>query len=220
MTTRDELVRLYGDSPIMRALAELLPGGGALNELMAHRAAEIDRERLKTLLDEIAAGARPLTQETIASEDFLHCFFATIRASRLTRQRQKIRLLGRLLTASFDPTAPPAVDRFERYLGILDEMTFEEIQLLSIVSKHEKAADPEGNPVQRTNRYWSALKAEASASLGLPEASIEPLLTRLSRTGLYQPITGAYLDYEGGRGMLTPLYEELATLISTERFKV
>jgi hypothetical protein len=36
---------------------------------------------------------------------------------------------------------------------------------------------------------------------------LEAMLDRLTRTGLYQTIVGAFIDYTGGRGYLTAYFE-------------
>ena len=213
----DRLIVRYADVPAIRALVELVPEGvgGALNELVAHRIEEIDNDRLDTLFHELSQGKRQLTRETIESEDFLHCYFATIRAVRITRQRQKIRYFGRLLASSY-PSAGSAecADRFERYLGILEELTFEELRLLAIVAKHEQASTPAGNPFQNVCAYWEGLMKDAIDSLGLPRALIESLLARLERTGLYQPVAKVWVSGDVPRRTLTPLYAELSAVVA------
>jgi hypothetical protein len=55
-------------------------------------------------------------------------------------------------------------------------------------------------------RFWADFEANADNELSLDSETLQAMLNRLARTGMYQEITGGYVDYGGGRGYLTPVF--------------
>ena len=64
------------------------------------------------------------------------------------------------------------------------------------------------NPLQRASKFWGDFESEAQKEFGLGRDLLQGALTRLARSGMYQEITGAFTDYGGGRGYLTPMFAE------------
>jgi hypothetical protein len=56
--------------------------------------------------------------------------------------------------------------------------------------------------VQRTSTYWKAFH-DKMLEMGIPQDEHAGLLGRLTRTGLYTELTGAFLNNAGGQGVLT-----------------
>ena len=106
---------------------------------------------------------------------------------------------------------PESYDRYEEELAIIDELGYREFIVLSILSRYERENPllPGMNRLQRARKFWREFEKEAAQAVEIEPAEVEGYLQRLSRTGLYQPITGAYLDYTGGLGHLTPRFERI-----------
>lgn len=133
-----QLSLIYEKSPKTKALLQLLPSWGAADTLLQQRADEIKQERLKTFFDELKNGECELTEELIESEDFLHCYFITVKAALNTRRREKIKMFARLLRSVTNSSVLSSIDDYEDYLSILDELSFRELQVLSILDRYEK----------------------------------------------------------------------------------
>jgi hypothetical protein len=99
-------------------------------------------------------------------------------------------------------------DEYEEIISIIEELSFNELAMLAILGRFEKANPMKDNetPVQWTAKYWEKFVQATSTELMLPEELIQPMLVRLQRSGCYQEIGGNYMDYAGGLGTLTALY--------------
>lgn len=211
-----DLVQRY-ENPYIRALVQLLPTvGGPLDTILGAIVAGINQERAKTFFDELAAGAQKLDSDTAKSEPFLHAYLSTVRAVQSTRQREKIQFLARLLAAGTRGGVEYG-DDYEELLSILEETSYPELltlaRLAELESQHPYAwfhTNERETDGQRADRIWKAFTAGFGS---LSEDDIRAHLTRLSRTGLYEPLTSTSYDNEGGRGRTTPLYRRLASSI-------
>ena len=208
----------YGDSPKTRALLQLLPAWGVADNLLQQRADEIKQERLRTFFDELENSECELTEELIQSEDFLHRYFITVRAALNTRRREKIKMFGRLLKSATNTTICSSIDEYEEYLYILDNLSFRELQVLSILDKYEREypVDEDRNLIKRCERMWGKFVEELTNTLQISQNEIRIILYRLSRTGCYQPIiltSAGSVNAFGDYGFLTPTYKHFKQLI-------
>lgn len=206
-----ELVRRYESNPLLRGLVQLVPGASALETTILNTVAQIEADRLRTFFDELGAGRVPLNDRMIETEDFLHAFFATSNAARRTRQREKIRYLARLLRSTFGRPTPPIIDEYEELLSIVEELSFRELHILSLLDQAEEQTSFSGkeDDLGRANLLWPHFEASVEAKLQISPEELAPVLMRLQRSGCYVEITGGYWDYTGGRGHLTRLYRRL-----------
>lgn len=202
---------------VTRALIQLLPGGGAVDAVLGAAVVEIRADRERTFFNELDKGIRELDEETIKNERFLHAFFATLRAAQATRQREKIRYFSRLLAASTHGVIDYG-DDYEDILGVLTETTHRELQTLSrlaaLEDQHPHTWLNHGgreNDEARAFRVWPAFLEGFG---DWTREHISAHLTRLARTGLYEPL------YSGGMGDIhivgktTESYRGLATAIA------
>jgi hypothetical protein len=212
-----QISEAYAQNPIIRALLQVFPGGGSADTLLQQRAAEIAGERLRTFFSELANGTRDLTEESIANDDFLHCFFSTMRAVTHTKRAQKIRLFAKLLSSQahgrFSDT-----DYYEEVLSIIDSLSTREFEALNLLRSFEvgSASKHFGNELQRAENHWNVFESAACLKLSIPEGEFDGFMTRLEHTGLYHEITGTYYDYAGGVGRTTRLFSRLLNLLSSE----
>lgn len=225
MTAEDpkvELLARYERQPIIRGLVQLVPFGigSAVETVLLARFQAYRADRLREFFDELGTGSLTLTPELIESNDFLHCYFATIGAVVKSRRHEKARYLARLLKSAFVPGGVSSTDEYEELLSIIGELSYRELGILSLLAQYERATPLRSgeNELQRAGRFWPSLTAEAERLFGVSTTMFQSILVRLQRSGCYEEFTGAFLDYTGGRGHLTPLYfrlEEVAGDVAT-----
>lgn len=219
------IAEAYEDKPIIRALIQVavapipLGIGSAIDSGMTKAIENIREERARSFYEQLSLGAIQLTPELIQQEDFLHAYFATLKASLATRRSEKIRFFANLLLQSVT-RGEIASDRFEEYLSILDDLSLREMKLLLLLKSYEdtnpfipKQDSKDGeleNDLQRANRYWPDFEKAAYDELGIETDELEAYLTRINRSGLYKTLVGAYWDYTGGRGATTTLFSRFA----------
>lgn len=190
--------------------------------LLQQRADEIRSDRMRTFFDELGEGTIDLTEEVIQREDFLHCFFMATRAALNTRQREKIKMFAKLLKSSLKPGSYSGTDEYEEYLNILNELSYSELAILSMLEYYEsqfiKGASE--NDFQRASKFWG-LFTEDLKKIGIRQDEIMGVLTRLTRTGCYEEFAGSYVDApRDGIGRLTPTYFRLRKMIEWESAKI
>ncbi len=208
----------YTDNPYVQSLFQLVPGWGSADTLLHKRAEEIKKERLHTFFNELAKGRHELTDELIKSEDFLHCFFSTMKATLNTRSREKIQMLARLLNSSISPSINSNTDEYEEILAVLEAISLREFNALYILFKLEQS-NPQRekeNTLQTIMKYWEEFKSSVITELKIPENSLAAFMAKIERTGLYLRLTGGFYDYEGDLGQTTPLFERLLEFIETK----
>lgn len=215
----DSLVEKYAGNTTLRVLAQLVPAGigAAADTGIIARAERIKAERTRALFDELASGKTEITEDLIETDEFLHCYFATVEAAQRTRRHEKIALFGRLLKSSFGNTAPRDIDEFEELLSILDDLSFTEWQALLILDRYSNA--PRGsaeNDLQWSNHFWRQFLEALTKELNIPKAEATSFLNRIQRTGLYEQFVGGFMDYTGGVGKLTPRFHRLKQFIASQ----
>jgi hypothetical protein len=106
LAKNQSLLEAYADSPVIRSLVQLVPGGlgSAFDVGLQHRADKLKEKRLKIFFDELAIGSVELTQEIIENDDFLHCFFIAAAAATRSRRAEKTKLFAKLLKSSISFT--------------------------------------------------------------------------------------------------------------------
>jgi len=215
--TLEKLASSYERNPVIRGLIQLIPFGigSGIDVTLVTTIQNIRADRVKTFFDQLEVNDAELSPELLKSEDFLHCYFATVNAALNTKRREKIRLFAQLLSSAVFTNLFDHSDEYEEYLSILDELTFRELMILNILHRYEEATpfNQNENDLQRANRFWEQFIGEVETELQIPRNEIDSLLTRLNRTGCYETFTGTYLDYTGGKGKLTPLYYRLKSLV-------
>lgn len=216
--TIEQLSDMYQTNPAIRALIQLVPIVSVADAALVTKIEKTRTERARVFFDELGNGTVQLTQEMIESEDFLHCYFSTLKAASNSHRREKIRYFARLLTSSITLSEISTIDEYEEYLSILDDLSFRELELLIVLSRYEKEyfLQDDKNPLQRANRLWDQFSPEVCSKFSISDGELDGMLARLNRTGLYKTIIGTYVGYNGGRGELTPMYAKLEKMIRAE----
>jgi hypothetical protein len=196
------------------ALAPFTHGISAIaDQAIVSTFAFLKRSRIRAFRNELTLLNLHLTEEDVQSREFIEGFIAAAGKAENATREEKIRLFARLFRSYWQSGrfTPEAFDEYEEDLAIVDELSYREFMLLSILHRLETQhpLQPGMNKLQRARKFWAELEREAGELFGVPTQEVEGLLQRLSRTGLYQPITGAFLDYTGGLGHLTPRFERI-----------
>jgi hypothetical protein len=171
------------------------------------------RARLRAFRDELVSLNLNTTEQDVHSSEFIEAFVATASRVERTKRKEKIALFARLFGSYWrkGTFTSEGYDEYEEELSIVDELSYREFMVLCILHKLEQQHPmyPGMNRLQRARVFWNDFEKEAAKAVGVRVDEVQGYLQRLSRTGLYQIITGAYLDYEGGLGHLTPRFERL-----------
>lgn len=205
----------YEGNLTLRTAIKLVPVAGSVLDFWWSEASKAIRvERLTTFYDRIAAGDIDLDEATVRSEDFLHKFFAAVNAAARTRRREKIELLACLFASSAKNETD--ADHYEELLVMLDSISHREWRALVILSDfYDRPRQKSENDLQWTSAFWREFCRRAQDDLGIYGDEFTSFMNKIERTGLYQQFVGAYLDYSGGVGKLTPHFFQIRDLIQS-----
>lgn len=177
---------VYAAHPLLRSLLSLIPGWAAADTLLQHRAGEIRDMRTRVFFDELAEAESDLTEELIQTEDFLHCFFMTVRGAVNTRRREKIRMFARLLSSAVRSGLYTETDAYEEHLRILDTTSLVGLSLLV-------HATPDGRQKYEMT-VWEEGPFINTRFPGLPDAVVHSAFLDVLNKGLLKrPFRGTYL---------------------------
>ena len=218
MTKMTTLLQSYEGNRVIRGLIQLIPFGigSAVDVVLTQTIEKMRQERARVFFDELAKDNVIDGAELLQSEDFIHCYISTIRVALNARRKEKIRMFARLLKSSLNTFGPTDVDEYEDFLKILDELSYREIRALYILDNFsQRPRDGGDNELQWTNTFWEKFENRVCGQLNIQREAVADLMNRTARTGCYEVYTGAYLDYTGGKGKLTPTFRRLKEFIRT-----
>jgi hypothetical protein len=134
-----------------------------------------------------------------------------------TQQKEKIEIFANIFKKSINKENDIFnINIYEDFVKILNDLSYREICALAIFeSYYTQPRNKDENDLQFISKFWNDFEGEMECELGVPKASVENYMIKISRTGCYKEITGGYFDYTGGKGILTPLYFELKNYILT-----
>jgi DNA-binding MarR family transcriptional regulator len=198
------------------ALAPLTHGVSAIaDQGIVATFAFLRRARIRAFRNELTLLNIEPTEEEVRSREFMEGFIAAAARAENTTREEKIKLFARLFRSYWHEGifTPEMFDQYEEELAIIDELSYREFILLLILDRWEQQHPLQSgmNRLQRAGTFWAEFEKEVAGTLGVDGVEVEAHLQRLSRTGLYQPITGAYLDYTGGLGYISPRFARLKT---------
>ena len=207
----------YEQNPVIRALVKLIPGGSATEAAVLTQINRIREKRKRAFFDELANSDGINNPELLQSDDFLHCFFSTMRFMLNTRQEEKIRMFARLLTCTTVKNHELSnVYVYEEYLDILDELRYREFQALTILDSFSGyARGKDQNDLQWTQQFWDDFCLQLVKEVGILHEHIPHFLIRICRTGCYEEHLG-YYDNSRGVGKLTPIFQKLKCFVQEQ----
>lgn len=166
--------------------------------------------RLQVFADEFTTLGLTISKQDAERQEFFDAYTSTAQHVLTESRDAKIRLFARLFGEFLRRGCATPIDRYEQHLLLLDEISEREFTMLLLLERHEARhpRQPDEIPLQRATRFWVGFEGDAEKELGIDGDVLQAMLGRLTRTGMYLEFTGAYLDYSGGRGYLTPIFTE------------
>lgn len=218
----NDLLKFY-DNKWTRSLIQLVPYGigSAVDVFVKDAIDNIRTDRLRTFFNQLETGEITLTDEVIKSEDFLHNYFSTIRIVLNTKRREKIELFGNLFRHSVNNSSLLLGDTYEYYLKILDELTFQEIEILFILNNLELKTNPSNNQrnskLNANKNIWQEFREIMMNKFQIDSNSLDDILIRIERTGcLYLPRISAN-DLRPYAAMTTEIFKKLKESIKNNQ---
>jgi hypothetical protein len=211
-------VELYQRSPVVRMIVKLYPPATVVEAGVLGTYEYFRRRRMLVFADELQKLNLEVEEDKLKDKQFFDAFSATARRVLDSTQDEKIRMFAHLFTSFVRGRHLERIDEFEEVLSILDDLSLREFQVLLILQRHETAIpdQPKQNKLERANQFWNTFSTDVEREVGLPKAELAGTLARLNRTGLYQTIVGAYLNYGGDRGYLTPLFARFIDVLDLD----
>ena len=216
MADLEGLLRRYESNRVIRGLIQLVPYGlgSAIDVVIVQTYANMKKERMSNFFDELSRDNVVVDEELLKSHDFLHCYLLTIQLALNTRREEKIRVFARYLKNSLHEPRPSSIDEYEDYLQILDDLSYREMQALSLLDEFsDRPREPENSDLAWTESFWNEFEEKMATQLAIPHAELASFMNRIARTGCYEMYTGSYWDYTGGKGKLTPMYVRLTKFV-------
>ena len=145
-------------------------------------------------------------------------FVATARAAMRTRRVEKIRMLARLLVRGTFGELRVEDDEYDELLGIVEELSVREFQLLVLLQQYEDATPrtPQENWLQWNSKFWADFLEEAAQMLETTTDEVIDRLFRLTRTGCYRIVPSGYWDYRGDHGFTTKTFRKITKILRSQ----
>lgn len=215
----EKLQTAYENDPGIQAIISVFPIAQFFLPFLSTRVKEIRLERSRTLFDELSKGNIELNEEIIHSEDFIHKFYITYKASINTRRREKIKYFARLLKSSIKESNKMNVDIFEDYSKILEELSYREILSLALLDNYYTSTNKHQNNLANANEFWDDFETSLQSLISIEKRDIGSFLSRLSRSGCYELFVGQYFDVDVSRGMgvLTSTFQSIKMLALNDK---
>lgn len=120
----------YAEAYPLRSLAQLVPVvGGAIDALIGGHGAQIQMNRLNLMIDEMRTQLSDISQpSTLSPEDLQDLLFSAFGKVTRTRQQEKIRAFGRIVSQQV--ASPREFDDVENALQLLDSLDATDISVL------------------------------------------------------------------------------------------
>ncbi|MGZ6555179.1 MAG: hypothetical protein ACXVDV_21560, partial [Bacteroidia bacterium] len=213
----------YEKNPLLKALVKLLPAGSSVDSLISVSLSNMKAARLKTFFDALNKGDLELSENIIATNDFLYSYFSTFNYVVRTRTDEKVKRFANILlnVAAGNITFEESDD----YTSVLNELSDREFAILSLKYQYESRFLPEVgeteyrsngevlNPKQVTALYWDSFKEEVIEKIGVEASEFNSILVRIQRTGCYSIHKGYFDSSFEEDGNTTPLFKKLYTLV-------
>jgi hypothetical protein len=206
INTIDDVIKRYENDWLIRTLVQLIPYGSNVETALLTTVNKMRGERIRIFFDELVNRKTSLSEKEIENKDFLYFYFRTVQYVMNTRRTEKVKLFAGIFNTYMENEEYNRTDEYEEMLSILDDLSFREFEVLSILFKYEKSNPLKENEnlLQRATNFWDEFLFEVALEFLISKDEIPGILTRVNRTGLYQTFSGNYLGYAGNMGNLTP----------------
>jgi|ERR1051326_999571 hypothetical protein len=205
----------YQRSPVLRMLVKLYPPLAVAEAGILGTYSWFQNRRVGLFAEEFTTLGIAFTAEDAKRREFFDAYTATATHVMQESRDEKIKLFARLFGQFVKGGCTAPIDRYEEYLQLLDEISEREFELLLLLHRYEVKNEQiiSENRLQQAMNYWPNFTAEARDRFQIDEGTLEAMLVRLTRTGMYKEITGTFLGYGGGIGYLTALFVEFKSAL-------
>lgn len=215
------LLAKYDRSELVKYLIPAIPKmGGIIDKLLSDKLIDFQQEKLDKFFYELSHGDIILTEEVRKSNDFANYCYITMEAVLKCNVIEKIDCFAKLLKNSISIEVLLKDGIYEEYLSILEELSYRELiiltELYNLEKENENKFSDNMTDLQKCSLYWNQfiLNVQSKFDYNMSKGEIEAILSRITRTGCYREITGAYIGYTGGKGRLTPIFYKLIEYIN------
>lgn len=156
---------------LARGFTRLLAGsfGAAFEIVLGTSFVDLTQRRLRVFLDELGFDNAP-PRALLTHEDFVHAFFAALRAAGVTRREPHVRLFARLVKSRLDRGRFTWTDTDDDLLATLGDLSYRELRLLAAL-----------------DCYGADALDRAAEVLDTDADEVRSMLARLERTGCWRP---------------------------------
>ncbi len=181
-------------------------------------------EKFNFFLEDVKRGTADLSLQNLNDYDILHTAYLTQQALLKIRQQEKIKLLADLFVSYCHKLQPEhndsLNDKYEIFLHLLENISFIEFQILSILHNYEISlgVDSGGTFESEHSFYsnqceiWAQFIDEVKSNLDLSDNEIEAYLQHITTTGLFVKFRQHGVD----KGYLTQLFYELINFLKKD----
>ncbi len=206
-----EQLERYSNADWLREVVRAIPVvGSALDLAITAQHSKIARERLAYLLKGIEHDLGTIKDEKVdrkflESEHFHDLIFAAFSSALRRGERDRLRLLSRVLVGSVVDSGDPGAeaDVAVNHLDLIASLSPADVRVLRRIVEAqglEPPSDPDNPLMWALERGWEDLLVDLQ-SVGVADPDYH--LHRLAREGCLKEITGTYFDYSGGVYLLT-----------------
>lgn len=186
-----DILNRYEDNKTVRTLIHLIPGGvgSAIDANLDLRIKELKEKKLQTFFDQLHDQLSEFPLDLIDSDDFLHCYFITVRSVLSARREDKIKLFADLISSAIFKDFFKEVDEYEEMISVLDDLSYREIMVLNILSTFEKKHPfkPEKSKINVIESYWDRFKTAVETTLNINKEDVSSVIMRITRSGFLTP---------------------------------
>jgi hypothetical protein len=212
------LLTKYESNQFIRPLINLIPFGigSGIDSFLMVTLNRMRQNRAEIFFDRLSNGVISVDDNYLKSDEFVHKYIITMKYVLDTQQKEKIEMFANIFKNSLNAENRIVnVNIYEDFSGILNDLSYRELCALSIFESFymKRKKNEHENELGFVFGFWNEFEEKMENELAVSKASVENYMIKISRTGCYKEITGGYLDYTGGKGILTPLYFELKDYI-------
>ena len=214
----EKLLSSYKSNPSIRFLVNLflVPYGSALDASVVCIFENIREDRYRKFFDQCSKENVIITEEQKQNVDFIYNYYATLKAVNHTRRHEKIRLFVRLFTNYAKGETVKDPDQYEDMLSTLDDLSFREFRVLTILYTFENRNLPikDGQSEDAwVSIFWDDFEKKVEDEIGIPIDELQGFLNRLNRTGLYQTISEPLWNITALKGITTPNFKRFISAL-------
>lgn len=212
------LAKMVSTLPVLASLQPLLD-----------IAKEYQQEQFEYFIEELNKSiyTRTVTITDINKNSIANSTYKMYLAMLKVREKEKITLFANLYYAYLITIDNPTASKekyncdwkYDLFLSIIDNLTIIEYDILFILYTYQSKVERKDsdNDLTYSSSFWEAFMNDVNHKYDFDESQVESLLSKATMTGFYLPITGNYLGYAGGKGLVTSLFKDFVNFIKIDK---